>query len=198
MPLSDDLAATLLVCAALEDLGVEHAIGGSVASSLHGRPRSTQDVDLVADLRPEHAPQLVRALSEGFYVDEQSIVDAARRRGSFNLVHFDTMTKIDVFVPTNRAVVRQQLLRRVRVSVGDSPAETLWLTSPEDIVLQKLIWHDAGGRISQRQLRDVAGVIEVQGDKLDRQYLEHWAEAAGVGDLLGELLGDPPGSTGGA
>jgi len=186
--LPDELAATLLVCAALDELGVEHVIGGSVASSLHGRPRSTQDVDLVADLRLEHAPRLAAALSEQFYVDEQMILDATRRRASFNVVHLASMTKIDIFVPRDEAVVRQQLVRRVQVSIGDAPAERLWLVSPEDIILQKLIWHDAGGRTSQRQLRDVAGVIEVQGERLDREYLEHWSEVAGVDDLLAGLL----------
>jgi len=188
VPLPDELAATLLVCAALEELGVEHVIGGSVASSMHGRPRSTQDVDLVADLRPEHAGRLAKALGESFYVDEKAISDATRRRSSFNVVHLETMTKIDVFVPTNEAVVRQQFLRRVQVPVGDAPEETLWVTSPEDIILQKLIWHDAGGRRSERQLRDVLGVVEVQGSRLDREYLEHWAGVAGVADLLAELL----------
>ena len=104
------------------------------------------------------------------------------------------MTKIDIFVLPNEAVARQQIVRRVQVSIGDAPDEKLWLTSPEDIILQKLIWHDAGGRTSQRQLRDVDGVIEVQGERLDREYLAHWAEVAGVDDILGDLLEqrDPP------
>ncbi|MFZ5476655.1 MAG: hypothetical protein ACOZNI_07770 [Myxococcota bacterium] len=162
-------------------------MGGSVASSLHGVPRSTQDVDLVADLRRTHAGPLASTLADAFYVDEDAIRDAVLRRASFNLVHLDTVTKVDVFVPRGDALSAAQIARRHFVQVEGASLPVL---SAEDTVLQKLRWYEQGERVSERQWRDVLGVLKVRGGNLDVAYMRAQSAAAGLADLLELALGD--------
>src|SRR4051812_7855398 len=96
--LNETIEVTLLITTVLESLDIPYLVGGSLASSLHGQPRATQDVDIVADLQPQHVAQLVAALRDGFYLDEPAIRDAVNRRSAFNVIHLRTMFKADVFV----------------------------------------------------------------------------------------------------
>lgn len=181
----DFLEALGPVVEALERLGVPYGVGGSVASSAYGRARSTLDVDVVADLGPEHVRAFVTALSAGYYVDEAMIRDAVSRHASFNLIHLGTMTKVDVFVLEDRAFDRSAFSRRREDTLEPGAgARRFWLTSPEDIVLHKLEWFRKGGGVSERQWADVVGVLQVQGPALDWDYLGRWARDLGVDDLL--------------
>lgn len=186
------LAEPLLVAAqvgeCLDGLGVPWLIGGSVASSVHGIPRSTQDLDLVADLRLRHCRPLTSCLSSAFYVDLDVVRQAVRSRSTFNLLHLDTMTKVDVFVLEPQPLAVAELRRRQLLEV--QPGLTLPVASPEDIVLQKLAWYRRGGGISQRQWRDVAGVLQVSARSLDRAYLLEMAEQDGLLPLLQQAMAE--------
>lgn len=183
-------AVTLLVTEALERLGVRYLVGGSFASTVHGEPRRTLDTDLVAELRQEHVNPLVEALGAAFYADEKMIRDAITHRRSFNLIHLATMFKVDVFIPRRRAFDREQMKRRTKqVLVGD-PERTVYIATAEDTILAKLEWYRLGGGVSERQWRDVLGVIQVQGQRLDRTYLRRWAAKLGVLELLERALGE--------
>jgi hypothetical protein len=184
----DLIAVTLLVTQALEQLGAPYFIGGSLASAVHGVFRATADADLVADLRPEHAAPLAQALTGPFYVDEESIAEAIRRRRSFNVIHLDTMFKVDVFVSQERPFDRSQLERRVQQVVATGPERIGYFASAEDTVLAKLEWYRLGGEISDRQWRDILGVLKVQGERLDLGYLRRWAAELQVADLLEKAL----------
>ncbi len=188
MELGDLLRVTMLVTAVLDRLGIPYLAGGSLASSLHGIPRATQDVDLVADLGPEQVEPLVAALRGDFYVDDRMIRDAISRSSSFNVIHLATMLKVDVFVPGPEPHAVEEMRRRQRVLVNEGPTQELSVASAEDVVLHKLHWFQLGERVSERQWRDVLGVLKVQGARLDLAYLRRWATCLGVAELLDEAL----------
>ncbi|MEN6493872.1 MAG: hypothetical protein ABFD16_06230 [Thermoguttaceae bacterium] len=185
MPPADALTAVGPVIAALERLQVPYYLGGSIASSAYGVARATLDVDLVASLAQEHVAPLTEMLSPAFYVDSNMISDAVRRHSYFNVIHLATMFKVDVFVVKNRMYDLTALQRIRRDSLDlENPDRQFYLASPEDVVLNKLEWFRLGDEVSERQWRDVIGVLAVQGSSLDREYLHRWAAELGVADLL--------------
>jgi hypothetical protein len=186
--LTEQIAVTLAVVDALDALGVCYAIGGSFASALHGVMRATMDADLVAHLSLEHVEPLAQALGDAFYADTEMMRDAIHRHGSFNLIHLDTMFKVDIFVARPRAFDRAQLARRQLHLLSEDPQRHAYVTSAEDIILSKLEWYRMGGEVSDRQWRDVLGVIKVQGDRLDGGYLRRMAVELSVTHLLETAL----------
>jgi hypothetical protein len=186
--------ALLPVVDTLVALDVPYCVGGSVASSYAGVARATLDVDLVADLRLEHVEPLCRVLAQDYYLDRDMIHEAIGRRGTFNVIHLATMFKIDVFVMEETAFARENMARRVALDVPDI-ARTVYFTSPEDIVLHKLLWYAMGGGVSDRQWYDLQGVLRLQAEGLDLAYMHRWAESLGILDLLYRAL-DEAGLTG--
>lgn len=193
MTAPDLLAALTPVVEALEQLGVPHYIGGSLASSVHGIARSTLDVDVVAGLALVHVPLLVSRLGGTYYLDEERVRQAVLARRSFNLIHLATMLKVDLFVMGERPFDREALRRAWSEPLDDSVgARRFAIASPEDTILAKLDWYRMGGESSQRQWTDVIGMFRAAGGNLDRGYLTTWAEALGVGDLLRRVLAEIP------
>lgn len=184
------VAALRVVVNALDTLKVPYLVGGSVASSVYGDPRATRDVDIVADFRAPQASPFVDMLSGEFYADLPTILLAIENRGSFNAIHLETMVKVDVFVAKPNPFTRSQLARRQARSIGDTESVDLFFASAEDTVLAKLDWYRQGGSSSDRQWNDVLGVLKVQAERLDREYLRHWARELSVTDLLGQALAD--------
>jgi hypothetical protein len=184
----DPLEIAWTVSRTLAGLGVVHTIGGSLAASFAGEPRSTIDIDVVAALEGFHADPLVAALSDAFYVDDTSLRRAIRERSSTNLIHHATQLKVDLFIAGGTPLDTQQLARRQPVDVGDG--RVLPVHPPEDILLQKLRWYQMGGRSSDRQWRDIQGIIRVQGARLDREYLREHAPSLGVETLLTDALSE--------
>lgn len=186
--LSQPVAVALRIGAALDSLGIDWYVGGSVASSLHGIPRATQDVDLVADIRFDQAQALVHALGEDFYADVDLVIEAIRRRSSFNILDMQTATKVDIFVPRREPRARITMQRRQHHETRSDGSASLPIASPEDVILTKLDWYRRGGQVSERQWLDVLGVIQVNAPTLDRDYLNRQAALVGLTQLLDEAL----------
>lgn len=178
-------AALRPVVDALERMGVPYMVAGSVASSMHGVPRTTLDADLVARIEERHARPLVEALGAAYYSDEEMIRDAVRHGSSFNLIHHGSMVKVDVFVAKSRPYDVGALARRRRGRIGDLEVDA---ATPEDVILSKLEWYESGGRTSERQWGDVLGLLRIHGDALDLPYLHRWASELHVGELLDRAL----------
>ncbi len=188
---SPEEQALLAVARALEELGIAYMVTGSVASSFHGRPRATHDVDLVIDPTPEQVDALARGLeAAGFYVDHARARDAWRRRRQFNVIAMESAAKLDLIVVKDRPFSRGELARRQTVELLSGLR--LAVASAEDTLLAKLEWSARAGG-SQKQLEDAAGIVAVQ-RALDRAYVEHWARELGVLDAWRDLLTDRPAS----
>ena len=181
----DILVALEPVANSFDKLGVAYYIGGSVASSAYGIARATLDVDMVSDLSRQHVSYLVKMLQSDYYIDEEMILEAIERRSSFNLIHLETMIKVDVFVAKDTPHEREVFRKKRKDTLDEEEGgNEFYLSSAEDIVLKKLEWFQLGGEVSEQQWRDVQGVLKIQGNLLDREYLRYWAAELGIGDLL--------------
>ncbi len=164
-----------------EQLGIPYYLAGSLASSIHGVPRATRDIDVVADISTAQVDPCCRALGDDFYVDRETVARAVLHRGHFNVVQLDSMLKVYVFLPVDRVRFAQEL-RRSRVTGAGTDA--LRVASAEDTILAKLDWFRLGGEVSDRQWSDVVGVIRIQQETLDLGYLNAQAIARGLERLL--------------
>jgi len=175
------------VVKALVEAGVPHMVSGSLASSLHGVPRMTQDADLVVEADEAGLLRLARQLELEFYVSEDAVRDAVRLRRMFNAIHLETGFKVDLIVKKNRAFSAEELRRRRPWPLAGQQVD---FATPEDTILAKLEWAQLGD--SDRQYGDAVGIIRVQGARLDWSYLETWAGELGVRSLLERARrGDP-------
>lgn len=182
--LLESVSVVIQVVKCFEHLRIPYLIGGSLASALYGVARSTLGADMVADIRQEQVGALIEALKDEFYVDEEMIREAIQHRGSFNLIHLRSMFKVDVFIRKERPFDQIQFQRRVEQVFTTDPQQKAFMTTAEDIILAKLEWYRLGNEISDRQWRDILGVLKVQAGRLDMNYLKMWALELKVADLL--------------
>lgn len=179
------------VAQVFDDLKIPYLISGSLASSIHGVPRSTRNVDFVAALNPEHVAPFVAALESEFYVDAGTIERAIPLHRSFNVIHFETAFKADIFVAVSDAWTQEQFRQRSYCQlVTDADSPLAWVCGAEDLLLQKLRWFEKGGRISDQQWKDVQGVLRVKAESLDYDYLHQWAAKLELTELLNQALAD--------
>lgn len=181
--LDNVIHALLPLIDALEQIGIPYYLGGSIASSTYGDSRPTQDADLVADIQIKHVISLVKRLESEYYIDADMIREAIHHRSSFNLIYLASMFKVDIFLPKPRPFTEQERLR-ARKEVIEEGGRPFYLSSPEDIILNKLEWYKMGNEISTRQWHDIIGVINRQAKTLDLAYLHHWAVELNVLELL--------------
>lgn len=168
------------VCTLLDRLGVRYMVTGSQATIAYGEPRFTNDIDIVVELDESSLDALCEGFpDEEYYLSRPAAREAVRDRGMFNVIHPQSGLKIDFIIPEKTGYDQQRLGRSIRVRVG--PDFEALLTTPEDIIVKKLEWHRMGG--GERHLRDIAGIIRVQSERLDIAYIELAADALDVRDL---------------
>jgi hypothetical protein len=185
----DPLGLLLRAVALLDDLGIPYALGGSLASTFFGEPRSTTDVDLAVVVDVETGERLLARADAEFYVPTESARQAIREHDSFNLLSIEGGMKVDLFVLGDGLLDRRQIERRINIAVPGA-GDGLWVTSPEDQVLRKLDWFRQTGSTSDRQWRDVLGILRVCGESLDLDDLRATAVELGLTDLLARALDD--------
>ena len=188
MTLADPIRVVTKVTKVLQDLGIHYLVGGSLASSLHGIPRATQDVDIVADLAENQIEEIAALLSQSFYIDIEMARDAVKRRSSFNIIDKEYFFKIDIFVQGPDDISAIEMERRVIYQVADSNDQSIYVCSPEDIIAHKLYWYKLGNGVSERQWNDAVNVIKVQKERLDIDYLKRTCRARGVPELLEKAI----------
>ena len=165
----------LIVTDILESLNIEYHIGGSVASGIWGEMRYTQDIDLVADIKESQIDLLSNAFSPRFYISKVAVKDAIAFGNSFNIIDNQTGWKVDIFVLPNDLFQQSRFDRKQRISINEL-GQTLNFSSPEDTILQKLLWYRMTEQGSEKQWRDILGILKLQQSVLDFIYIQEWAD----------------------
>lgn len=163
----------------LESRGIPYRVVGSLASMAYGEPRFTNDVDIAAELPLDQVAALCAAFAAPeYYLSEAAALEAVARRRQFHILHPASGLKVDVIIPPDTAFARSEASRIRRIaSAGEYSA---WFAAPEDVLLKKLAYYRLSGGAREKHLRDVAGIMKLLGDTLDRAYIENWARELGV------------------
>ena len=181
--------STVAVARAFERMGVRYYVCGSLASSLHGDPRTTNDADFVAFLRPDQGERFQRELGNRFIVDAEVFKRAVEMGRSFNLVDEVELSKVDVFCVSADGYQAEALGRIVELELQrDDPFTKVNVASAEDTIVAKLKWYRMGGEVSDRQWTDLQGILKAQRAGLDLSYVKRWCVHFNVADLLDRLL----------
>jgi hypothetical protein len=186
MELSDLLRHIATV---FEQLGVPYLITGSTATIAYGDPRFTNDIDVVVDLPATKIDELLLSFPDTeFYVSRSAVEAAVARRHQFNILHPTSGLKVDVIIASDSEFDRERLRRARQMPL--LPQRTVAVASPEDVILKKMEYFREGE--SEKHLRDIAGMLRVQGDRIDRQYIEDWARRLNLTDVWQYALSQLP------
>ena len=186
---NDLISALAGVVAALNALEIRFYVGGSVASSFHGASRSTMDVDLHCEFADDHVTPFIAALGDPYYASESAMRNAVGRKTCFNLIHYPTAFKIDIFISSGRPFYQSALGRAQEHEVGTGTTIKVPMLSLEDTILVKLEWYRLSNETSERQWDDVTRLAQLSSDSIDMGYLKTTAKPLGIDDLLAKLFG---------
>lgn len=172
----------------LDRLGIRYAVGGSLASGIHGEIRATNDIDVLIEIPEDRIVALVAALKPTFDVWEDTVRESVKARCSFSVLHIEWHVKVDFFPAGASPLDPSELARRMAVQLPAAPDTDVYVASAEDIILRKLEWYRRSGGVLERQLRDVVGVMKLRRQTLDMAYLRRWARELDLADLLAQTL----------
>lgn len=187
---ADPLAVLRQVLLVLERLQIAYALGGSWASSFYGVPRMTRDADVSVEPFFGKEQELAGSFGDGFYISLAAVRQALSERSTFNVIHYASGFKVDIFVQGDDPFARSMMKRRTTVTTPEGSDESMVIVTAEDIILLKLRWYRLGNEISDTQWSDILGVLRAQAEKLDREYLAQWARELRVNDLLDRALAE--------
>ncbi len=176
--------ATLDAATVFSRCGLRHALGGGLASTIYGEMRLTLDADFAVALPPLAVDRFVRTASSAFHLDADEAREAARDMRMFSMTHKMDLLKIDVHVVPDTGHHKAEFDRARWIQIGNGPGDEVLVATAEDVLLQKLMWFRKGGEESQRQWRDVCGILKARSRNLDLGYLRGWAEQQGTRDLF--------------
>ena len=146
--------------------------------------RTTQDSVIITDMRPEHIKPFVGALQDKFFIDEEMIAESIQHHSSFNIIHRDSVFRVDIFIPRSSPFQQSQLARAQRHAFSLATKISANFASPEVTILSKLEWYRRGCEVSEHQWRDILGVLKTKAGELDLDYLHNWARELHLADLL--------------
>ena len=173
----------------LTDLGIPYLVTGSMATIAYGEPRFTNDIDVVIRFFEHQVDGLCEAFpSDEFYISRESVREALQHRFQFNILHPGSGLKIDVIVADDSDFNLSRFARARPLPTA--PATTVSFASPEDVIIKKLEFYKEGG--ADKHLRDIAGVLAVMSDQIDRAYIERWARRLGLSDEWKIVTSDSP------
>lgn len=188
---SEPVVVALAVARIFEPLGIRYLVGGGVASTVQGEPRYTRDVDMAVHLQQSQVEPLIRSLEESaFYFHPGSIRASITGWHYFDLVHKKLFVKVDCYVRPDEGIHAEEMRRAKKIQVGSTPADALFVATPEDTVIQKLVWYRMGDEVQDHQRRDVVGILKTWKSKLDDGYLDRWAAELRIADLLDRVRGE--------
>lgn len=183
--LPDAIQVALAVARLFEEAGIRYLVGGSIASTVQGEPRSTQDVDFVIQLLPGQVKALNDRLERSeFFFSPEAVRGSLSSWPYFDLLHKKLYVKAGVYVRPDEGIHREEMNRARSVRIGDAPEDAVRLATAEDTVIQKLLWYRMGDGMSDRQWRDVQGILKRNGKRLDIAYLEKWTGELGISELF--------------
>jgi len=162
---------------AFEEIGIPYLVTGSTASIAYGEPRLTNDIDVVADISERHVASLLAAFpADEFYISKEAIIQAIHSRGQFNIIHPASGLKMDIIIRQQTPFDDSRFARSLRISPAESFDANF--AAPEDVIIKKMEYYSAGG--SEKHLRDIAGILKISGDTIDRKYIDDWARKLGL------------------
>ena len=172
----------------LTKLDIVYALGGSMASSIHGIARFTLDADVTVEPFPGREEALAKSFGPDYYLSLPAIQDAVRLRSSFNIINTGAGFKVDVFVRKDDPFEQSALARRQMVTLNDKPEQPIAVLSPEDVILFKLQWYRLGNETLRQQLDDILGILRTRPGNLDEGYVTQWAQRLALNDLWERML----------
>lgn len=171
------------VISALKENEIPYMLTGAIAVNYYGRPRLTHDIDIIVNIKKIHIQSIVDNFSQEFYVSPEGIEDAIKNCSAFNVIHNETGLKIDFWMLADDEYDKTRFSRKERQIIFD---REMYISSVEDTVLIKLRWYKKS--TSEKHIIDAKGILQVQGESIDNNYLRKWAEKLSVGGILKKLL----------
>jgi hypothetical protein len=182
--MSEEIDILKIVCQRLEQADIPYMLTGSFAANFYAVPRMTRDIDIVIQIFKPDVNKLFQSFKDDFYIDSESIADAIKHQGMFNIIHNECVFKVDFIVRKDSLYRNAEFQRKRRVQLDDTE---IWIVSPEDLIISKLYW--AKDSLSEMQINDVKNILRSL-NNLDKEYMNSWIETLQLGHVYEKVKAD--------